>query len=122
MRKRVREALWADVRAVVVDQLIPAATRMAGVGPQPPAPLADPPAGRGEPAPDARQVPGAEPGQVPDHGVLVGQRNQEAALLDPDPCGRRQASSQDSADVGDQVRTVDDVAQPGRAVAQGQRT
>ena len=95
---------------------------MAGVGPQPPAPLADPPAGRGEPAPDARQIPGAEPGPLHDHGVLVGKRNQEPALLDPDPCGWRQTSSQDAADVGDQVRTVDDVAEPGLAMAQGQRT
>jgi hypothetical protein len=117
VRKRVREALRADVRAVVVDQLIPTATRVATVAPPPPTPLADPPAGRGELAPDGRQVNGAQPGQVPDHGVLVGQWNEEAALLDSDPRGRWQTSGHDSADVGDQVRAVGDVAQPGLAVA-----
>jgi hypothetical protein len=90
--------------------------------PQPPASLAGPPAGRRDPAAQRRQVADAQPRHQLDRGLLVGQWDNDAAFLDADPGGGRQAGSGHAADVGDQVRAAGDVAEPGLAVAQGQRT
>ena len=57
--ERVGEAVRADVWAVVVDQVVPAVTRMAGVLPEASAALAGPPAGRGELTTDGREIVGA---------------------------------------------------------------
>src|SRR6266487_3182369 len=87
--ERVGKAAWADVRAVVIGQLVPVAPRVAGVVPQAPTPLARPAARGRDRAAHRLEVTGAEPAELHDRGFLVGQRDEQPAVLDADPRGAR---------------------------------